>query len=347
MPPQQPEPVGPLARDFEQRPGAPFGLESLGDVRQEQLDLAFEHLLEHGAVERLLGPEVPVDDESRDAGGGRDLLHRGRRVAAVRECLRRRLEHGQPPGRAAARRGFGVGPRSSIVIRCNSSVYSCGREQLPADLVRNRAAGERRRRRAARRGRSALPRRVRRRRQLRVAPHETSRPRDQGVATVAPRVVRARDARSAARAVARGVPERRADEVPLARGCGRTDDQRAHAHRHGRRFRLVDPRRARRRHAGSLRREHRGHCDRASRKRSLRSARARRSGFRGRGRPQADVVRGARHRVRESRDRRHDAADARAHGHRRTAEANRRRRKRPAATRRRCAGSPTSTCRSR
>ena len=40
------------------------------------------------------------------------------------------------------------------------------------------------------------------------------------------------------------------------------------------------------------------------------------AGLRGRGRPQADVVRQPRHRVREPRHRGHDRADARAHGHR-------------------------------
>ena len=51
-----------------------------------------------------------------------------------------------------------------------------------------------------------------------VSPRTKDRvPAIDGVAAVAPRAVRHRDPRRAARAVARGVPERRADEVPAAR----------------------------------------------------------------------------------------------------------------------------------
>ena len=100
--PEQPEAVGPFARDLEEGPGAALGFEALGDVGEEELDLALEHLLEHRPVERLLGLEVAVDDELRDAGGRRDLVHRGRRVAGVRERFGGRLEDGQAPGRAPA-----------------------------------------------------------------------------------------------------------------------------------------------------------------------------------------------------------------------------------------------------
>ena len=54
-----------------------------------------------------------------------------------------------------------------------------------------------------------LPRRVRRRRHVRLAPHEGPRARHRGVAAAAPRAVRHRAARPAARHVARAVPERR------------------------------------------------------------------------------------------------------------------------------------------
>ena len=76
------------------------------DVREEELDLAVEDLLEHGAVEVLLGLEVPVDDELGDAGGSGDLLHRGGRIPAVPERRRGRLRAGLPGGRdrAGARR---------------------------------------------------------------------------------------------------------------------------------------------------------------------------------------------------------------------------------------------------
>ncbi len=70
----------------------------------------------------------------------------------------------------------------------------------------------------------------------------------------------------------------------LRRGCARTDDHVAHAHRDRRGLRRNDPSRAPGRHATLLRREHRRHRDQAPRPRSVRSARARRSRM-GRRRP--------------------------------------------------------------
>ena len=151
---------------------------------------------------------------------------------------------------------------------------------------------------------------------VRVAAHEIPGAGDRGVAAVAPRAVRDRDPRIAARVVARRVPERRAVEVPAARRRARADDLVAHAHRHGRGLRVDDPSGRSRRHPTALRREHRGNRCRAPAERAVRGARARRSRLRGRGRPQADVVRGARHRVREPGHRRHDRGDARTHGDR-------------------------------
>ncbi len=123
--PQQAEAVGPFAGDGEQRAGAALGLEALGDVRQEQLDLAVEDLLEHGAVERLLRLEVAVDDQLRDAGRRRDLVHRRRRVPRVRERLGRGLEHGEAAGRAPAGDRRRLGHLDGRAChRCNSSVYT-------------------------------------------------------------------------------------------------------------------------------------------------------------------------------------------------------------------------------
>ncbi len=100
--PQQPEPVGPFARDLEQGAGAAAGFEALGDVGEEQLDLALEDLLEHRPVEQLLAREVPVDDQLRDLGRRRDLVHRGGGVSGMGEGLGRGLQHRQAPGRAPA-----------------------------------------------------------------------------------------------------------------------------------------------------------------------------------------------------------------------------------------------------
>ena len=75
------------------------------DVGEEQLHLPLEDLPEHLAVERLLGREVAVDDELGDAGRRRDLVHRRRRVAGVREGLGRGLEDGQAPDRTPAGSG--------------------------------------------------------------------------------------------------------------------------------------------------------------------------------------------------------------------------------------------------
>ena len=66
----------------------------------------------------------------------------------------------------------------------------------------------------------------------------------------------------------------------------------------------------------TLRRGHPRHRDRPPRRRPLRGARPRRGRLRGRGRPQADVVRQPRHRVRGPGHRGQTVADARAHGHR-------------------------------
>ena len=130
----------------------------------------------------------------------------------------------------------------------------------------------------------------------------------------------------------------------LARGRARADDLDAHAHRHRRGLRLDDPRACNVDDAAA-------HFDESSTaprsrtsQRGLFEAHARdEAGWEDEGGPQADVVRGARHRVRAPGHRRHDADDARAHGHRarrrHAADAGGDR----AATRKRCAASPTST----
>ena len=103
----------------------------------------------------------------------------------------------------------------------------------------------------------------------------------------------------------------------LRAGRARADDHDAHAHRDRRGLRRDDPLRASRRPAAATSsRSIDGTAIAAPRPRPVRSARARRSGLGRRRRPQADVVRGARRRVRDAGHRGRDRDDAAAHGHR-------------------------------
>src|SRR5262249_56720309 len=79
MAPEELDPVRVLPGHREQRTGADAAF-APGVPDDELLGEAVEHLLEHGPVQLLLPLEVPVHDEFRDAGGGRDVLHRRRRV---------------------------------------------------------------------------------------------------------------------------------------------------------------------------------------------------------------------------------------------------------------------------
>ena len=57
-------------------------------------------VLEHGGVERILRVEVPVDDQARDPGGGRDVVHRRVGEPTLGEGRGRRPEDRRPAGRA-------------------------------------------------------------------------------------------------------------------------------------------------------------------------------------------------------------------------------------------------------
>ena len=185
-----------------------------------------------------------------------------------------------------------------------------------ADLERARAARNRSGRRAAVRGRRALPRRLHRRRHVRLAAHEVPRAGDEGVAAVAPRAVRHRDPRRADRAVARAVPERRAVEVPAAQGVREptitTLTRIGTVEGFGSIIRHVHPATCSATSTRASTAPRSSTCDRG-----LFEAHARdEAGLGSRRRPQADVVRGARHRVRVARHRGRDADDARTHGDR-------------------------------
>ena len=215
-------------------------------------------------------------------------------------------------------------------------------------MVRAGAARERRRGRAARRGRSALSRRVRRRR------HATSR---RARSTACPRRRRgsSRTASSSAPRSStrrsscgpRSFPNVAQTKFLLREGVpGPTISALTRigtVEGFGSMIRAVSVENMQRHFAESIDGTAIAHLQ----ARPLRSARARRSGLGGRSGAQADVVRGARHRVREPGHRGHDADDARAHGHRarrrQAADAG----GDPRATPKRCAASPTSISRSR
>ena len=112
------------------------------------------------------------------------------------------------------------------------------------------------------------------------------------LAGAAHRAVRHRAARAADRDLARALPERRPGAVPDRGRRAGADHLGPHPHRHRRGLRRVHPQLDPARLADDVRRGHPRHRHRAPRRRALRGPRARRGGPRGRGRPQADVVRG-------------------------------------------------------
>src|SRR5580700_6517130 len=76
MAPQEGEPVG-IAPGHRQEGAGPQPTPTrFGQLAAQLLAELLEYLLEDLAVELLLRPEVPVDDEFRDAARGRHLLHR-------------------------------------------------------------------------------------------------------------------------------------------------------------------------------------------------------------------------------------------------------------------------------
>ena len=194
------------------------------------------HLGEHGPVEVLLRVEVAVHDEPGDAGLGGHVVHRGRRRTR-RGRRRRPPPAGSGPG---ARRAAGAGAwwfrshRHADPCQVYTQAFTVGhrprhhRADGPArdpqrghamttaqvTVHRDRAARRPRHRRAAGRQRRALPRRLRRGRHLRVAPHAQPLAGHRRVGGAAGRAVRHADPRHPARDVARELPQRRAVEVP-------------------------------------------------------------------------------------------------------------------------------------
>ena len=107
--------------------------------------------------------------------------------------------------------------------------------------------------------RRPLPRRVRRRRHLRLAPHRQPGAGHRRLAGQAPAGLRHRAARPAARHLARALPERRPGPVPHRERHPRPDQRHADPRRHGRGVRGDDPLLGHSRHAAGRRRGHPRH----------------------------------------------------------------------------------------
>ncbi len=113
MAPEEPEAGLVRPRGREQRPSADAVPARLGTASEPRRQ-ATRGGLQHRAVEGLLRVEVAVDDELRDAGGCRDVLHRGVRVAGAGEGQRRR-----PQDRLAA-----LGPREQAARASVGAAFS-------------------------------------------------------------------------------------------------------------------------------------------------------------------------------------------------------------------------------
>ena len=73
-----------------------------GELRLGRLQVGQHRLADHGAEQVLLGREVEVDRALADAGGRRDILQLGRRVAALGEGGERGGDDFTGPGVLAA-----------------------------------------------------------------------------------------------------------------------------------------------------------------------------------------------------------------------------------------------------
>ena len=232
--PEQAECVGVFPSDREQGPDRRLGV---GELLAE----AGHDPFEDGPIQVFLRVEVAVDDQPRDARGVGHVLHR----RAVEAGL------GEGRGRTPEDRLLALDPSEQLARRTCCLLYT--REYTvramtdhggtdAARVHRDRAAREPRLRGAADRRRRALPRRVRRRRRLRVAAHEEPRARHRGMAGAARAAVRHADARPPARR--RGPSTTRTSPRStylLEEGVTRAAHLDAHPHRHGRGLRSDDP----------------------------------------------------------------------------------------------------------
>ncbi len=134
-----------------------------------------------------------------------------------------------------------------------------------AHLRRGRAPGLARLRGPADRRWGPLPRRLRRRRPVRVAPHEAPHAGHRGLAGQPPRHLRHRPARPPARDLAGPLPQRRPGPLPHPGRPARADHRHPDPHRHRRGVRRHDPALPHPRPPPHLRRGHRGHGPRPPR----------------------------------------------------------------------------------
>ena len=81
-----------------------------GTLRREPV----AHVLEHRPVQRLLRVEVAIHDQPRDAGGNRNVLHRGLGKAALGKGRRRRPQDRGPAGRAVEEHAGLAGHRRRV-----------------------------------------------------------------------------------------------------------------------------------------------------------------------------------------------------------------------------------------
>ncbi len=133
--PEQAEAIGIVAGHDEQRPHDEVAVGRSLIPGEELVSQADHDPLEHGSVQVLLRPEVPVDDQPRDAGGVGDVLHRGAVEAGVRERPRPLLG-GSTPG---ARRGSAASAENRRRIS-GASVAVCIRVSIQLGAVRRKGA---------------------------------------------------------------------------------------------------------------------------------------------------------------------------------------------------------------